>query len=292
MLLVLGANARQAQALDQRHLQVNGVDRTYLIHLPPAAVSPAPLLLVLHGGGSTAQATERNAGFDGVADANGFIAVYPSGIDLGWADGRGMDPPDQAGVDDVAFIGSVLDDVSSQYAVDPERVYVTGISNGAFMAQRLACDLSDRIVAIAPVAGTLSTGVSCQPDRPVSVLEMHGTADPLVPYLGGTMTGRGGQSTIVSVADEVSAWAGRDGCPEPPQTSSPPPLVNDGTRLETTTYDGCQDGTAVWLYTLVGGGHTWPNGAQYLPVRLIGPVSHQVDAPTAIWSFFASHPRS
>jgi polyhydroxybutyrate depolymerase len=110
-----------------------------------------------------------------------------------------MDPSDRAGVDDVAFINSVIDDVSGQDAVDPGRVYATGISNGAFMAQRLGCDLADRIVAIAPVAGTLGAGVSCQPDQPVSVLEMHGTSDPLVPYAGGTMTGRGGQSRIVSV---------------------------------------------------------------------------------------------
>lgn len=281
------------QPADVHHLMVDGLDRGYREHLPAGSPSASPLVLVLHGGDGDAAGIEAHSTFDAESDANGFIAVYPDGLDRSWADGRGADPSDRNGVDDVAFLAAVVGDVEQRDAADPSRVFVTGISNGGFMAERFACDRADLVAAIAPVAASMgqSTADGCNPSRPVSVMDVHGTADPLVPYDGGSMRGRGGSSTIISAVDVFARWSAWNGCTDQPGQRMLPSRVDDGTSVQITSASACPAGVAVELWTVVGGGHTWPGGEQYLPVRLIGPVSHQFDAPDAIWKFFAAHGR-
>src|SRR6476620_11655267 len=157
-------------------LAFGGLDRTYLVHAPAGVDHTTGLVINLHGAGMSAAEQASLTNYDAVADQHGFAVAYPDGIDLSWADGRGASLPDRQGVDDVGFLGALIDRLSRDYGVAPGRVFGTGMSAGAFMANRLACDRADIVAAIAPVAGTLGAGTRCTPSRPVSVLETHGTA--------------------------------------------------------------------------------------------------------------------
>jgi polyhydroxybutyrate depolymerase len=194
-------------------------------------------------------------GYNGIADQFGFVVAYPDGIDLSWADGRGASVPDRQGIDDVGFLSALIERLSGQYRIAPGRVFVTGMSAGAFMANRLACDRADLISAVVPVAGTLGSGVPCAPSRPVSVLQIHGTGDPVVPFNGGAMVGRGGPSDIVSAPVLAQRWSALDGCPGPLIDSPPAPG-----EVQRAIAAGCAAGTLVELVRIDGGGHVWPAG--------------------------------
>jgi polyhydroxybutyrate depolymerase len=267
-----------------------GRTRTFLVYAPAGRGGPMPVVLLLHGSTGDGAGMLGLTGFDRVADADGFIAVYPDGYRRSWADGRGVSPADQAGVDDVAFLGAVLDDVDAHYPADRSRTYVTGISNGAMMAHRLGCDLAGRITAIAPDAGGMSvaTSLACHPSRPVPVLDIQGTADPLVPYGGGEVTvpGTGAQrGPLLSAPDTAAAWNRLDGCAGGPVSSRVPDSADDGTTTSIQRWCGGE----VELYTVTGGGHTWPGGVQYLPAAIVGRTARDFDASTVIGAFFEAH---
>lgn len=284
----------QGASVDQT-IDVGGVRRTYILHVPPAVPANAavPLVFILHGGGGTGRQIERATGFDDLADRHGFIAVYPDGVGRSWNDGRG-DPQITAqreNIDDVAFIAALIDSLSQRYRIDGKRVYAAGISNGGFMSQLLAARLSSRIVAIAPVAAGMGPSVAAalRPDQPVSVLVINGTADPLVPYGGGPVARNRG--TTIPTADIIAKWAAVDRCTAAPVVTNLPDVdTTDRSKVKVTTYSGCAQRTEVVLYTVEGGGHTWPGGSQYLPAAVIGPVNRDIDATDVIWKFFASHP--
>lgn len=285
----------QGASVDQA-IDIGGMRRTYVLHVPPAlpGTTAVPLVFALHGGGGTGRQIERATRFSDVADRAGFIAVYPDGVGRSWNDGRG-DPhitAQRERIDDVAFIAALIGALSQRYRIDSRRVYVTGISNGGFMAQLLAARLSDRIVAIAPVAAGMgpSVAASLRPDQPVSVLVINGTADPLVPYGGGSVARDRG--TTIPTEEIVTNWAAANRCTAAPASTYLPDLnAADLSRVKVTTYSGCAQRTEVVLYTIEGGGHTWPGGDQYLPPGLIGLVNRDIDATDVIWKFFASHPR-
>lgn len=267
-------------------LSFGGLQRTYLVHVPPGLPQPAGLVINLHGAGMNGPQQAALTGYDAVADAHGFVVAYPDGIDASWADGRGASVPDRQGVDDVGFLAALIDRLSRDYAIPPGRVFVTGMSAGAFMANRLACERADLVSAVAPVAGTLGAGLSCTPSRPVSIMAVHGTADPVVPFGGGDMVGRGGPSQIVSAPALAERWREMNRCPGP--------LVDDpasGGDIEQMTAAGCADATEVVLVTINGGGHTWPAGRFALPAAVVGPTSYAVDASGASGQFFAAQTR-
>jgi polyhydroxybutyrate depolymerase len=187
-------------------LDFGGLVRTYSLHVPPGLEHPAGLVVNLHGSGAVGSSWQWETNYDAAANAHGFMVVYPDGIDFSWADGRGASVPDRQGVDDVGFITGLVAKLTSDFGVDPGRVYATGMSAGAFMVNRLACERADMFAAIAPVAGTLGTNVGCSPSQPVAVLQMHGTADPVVPFNGGPMVGRGGPSDIISAPAMAERW--------------------------------------------------------------------------------------
>ena len=151
--------------------------------------------------------------YNAIADQHGFVVVYPDGIDLSWADGRGASVPDRQGVDDVGFLVALADRLTQDFGIDRGRVFATGMSAGAFMANRLGCARADVVSAIAPVAGTLGSAFPCAPSQPVSVLEIHGTADNVVPFNGGPMVGRGGASDILAAPAMAARWRELNGCP-------------------------------------------------------------------------------
>jgi polyhydroxybutyrate depolymerase len=292
-LMVLPTVACSASPNPSFTVDSGGRTRTYYVHTPKNYISATrwPLVFVIHGRLGTGPGMARIARFDPFADSNGIIAVYPDGIDHSWADGRGTSPADRAGVDDVAFFSAMLDKLEAAYSIDPSRVYATGLSNGGFMSYDLACKLAARIAAVAPVAATFAVpqSQSCHPARPISVLAINGTDDPLVPYAGGELKRTAG-GMILSAPESAKAWSQLDGCAANPASDSLPAKSPDGLETRREIYSGCQQKAAVALYTVVGGGHTWPGGKQYFPQFLIGKTSHDFGANDVIWQFFQTHP--
>jgi len=269
-------------------LAVDGVARTYLVYVPTTyrPSDPSPLVLVFHGAGASPRSMARHTGFSALAEREGFVVVYPAGIRRRWNDGRGYSVPR----DDVGFIRALLDSLGRQLGIDPRRVYATGISNGAMFAYRLACDLPGVFAAIAPVAGAMPSALApgCTRGIPVALAAFQGTADPLMPYAGGGVASRRG--SVLSAARSVEMWAQTAECAaEPSVTLAPDRAPHDGMRVKVTSYAGCKDGRDVDLYTIEGGGHTWPGG----PVsgRRVGRVTRDIDATATIWSFFSGHPK-
>ena len=184
-----GFSAHGRRTAKQATLRVDGRERGYTYHLPTGydGTRSVPLVLALHGRLGQGTGEERLSHFDKTSDEHGFIVVYPDGLDRSWADGRGGTPSDRKGVDDMKFLSDLIDKIEADYKVDTSRIYVAGMSNGGFMSGRLACQLSNRIAAVAIVAASLSenTATSCRPEFPVSVLVLQGAEDPLVPLAGG-----------------------------------------------------------------------------------------------------------
>lgn len=249
-------------------LTIGPLTRTYVLHVPPGLDRPAGLVINLHGAGMTGADQAALTNYNAVANQYGFVVAYPDGIDLSWADGRGASVPDRDGVDDVGFLSALIERLSRDFAIPPRRVYVTGMSAGGFMANRMACDRADLVAAAAPVAGTLGAGVPCAPSQPVSMLMMHGTADAVVPYAGGPMVGRGGPSEIVSAPALANQWRQLDGCPGPLITQAAAGPV------QRAAIGGCAGGTEVVLLTINDGPHIWPAA---------------LDASAATAQFFAAH---
>ncbi len=276
------ANPASAEPLDPPGvLTVGGLQRTFVLHLPPGP--PTGLVLNLHGAGMNGGQQAALTDYNSMGDRYGFVVAYPDGIDSTWADGRGASLPDQQGVDDVGFLSTLIGQLTRDYNIPPSRVFVTGMSAGGFMANRLVCERADLVAAIAPIAGTLGSGVPCAPSRPVSVLAVHGTADPVVPFDGGVMNGRGGASDIVSAPALAERWRAIDRCPGP-LVPEPAPAG----EIEQRTAAGCADGTTVTLVRINGGGHTWPAARFALPADVVGPTSFAIDASAATAQFFAS----
>jgi polyhydroxybutyrate depolymerase len=275
-----------------RMLQVDGRARSYLVHVPlrhdPAR--PTAVVLALHGAAMNAQMMALYSGLNRKADEAGFLAVYPNGTGkfgllLVWNSG-GLAAADSPWPDDVRFIARVLDDLGAAVCIDAKRVYATGFSNGGMMCYRLAAELSDRIAAIAPVAGTMA--VDCPtPRRPVSVIHFHGTEDSLVP-VEGLRDQEPRFLTFKSVEESIRCWAAIDGCRLPPVVRSLPDVAHDGTRVDCARYAFGRGGTEVELWTITGGGHAWP-GRPAIPT-LRGKSTRNISANDLIWDFFRRHP--
>ncbi len=274
-----------------------GLQRTYNIHISSAydKTRPTPLLIVLHGGGGNGQGMIKLANFNAIADRENFIVVYPDGFEKHWNDGRGVQWQAQIeNVDDVGFISALIDYLSSELNIDAKKVYVTGISNGGMMSHRLGCELSQKIAAIAPVASNIPVNMESvwAPSRPVPVLIINGTDDPLERWDGGEIRlGRNTFGVVLSVSDTVKFWVEKDQCSlSPTITQLPDKDRSDGTIVRKEVYGGCENGAEVVLYAIEGGGHTWPGGPQYLPGFIIGRTSRDFDASEVIWQFFKEHP--
>ena len=275
----------------ERSLTIGDATRSYLVHIPPKYDNrrPMPVVLALHGAGMSGKTMMAVFGFNKKADDCDFIVVYPNGSGLGglvltWNAGgvRGMEGP---WANDVAFIAKVLDDLSGVARIDQKRIYATGMSNGAMMCYRLAAELSDRIAAIAPVAGTMAVD-RCDPKRPVPVLHFHGTADNIIPYHG-LAKGQPMLITVRSVPTTVETWAKIDGCPETPQVEELPCKIDEMKVVKKTYGPGKQDAEVV-LFVIEGGAHTWPG--RHSPVKLIGKSTLNISANDLIWDFFEKHP--
>ncbi|MEW6005999.1 MAG: PHB depolymerase family esterase, partial [Stygiobacter sp.] len=301
-----GISAQSDRVGDQTgSIICDGLKRTYLIHIPPSwdENKSMPLVIALHGGGGTGErmVEHTQGGFNTLADKNDFIVVYPDGVEKHWNDGRSGEETrhrvHKENVNDIGFISSLIDHLIKELNIDPNRVYVTGISNGAMMSYRLACELTEKIAAVAPVAGNMPENLypSCSPSRPISVLAINNINDPLMPWKGGNITGPFGMKKlgkVLSVSETVKFWVNHNNCSSSPLISYEPDNdPQDGTRVLKEVYDGGKEGTEVILYTIEGGGHTWPGGYQYQPERIVGKTSRDIDANEVIWNFFKKHAR-
>ncbi len=256
------------------------VGRDVRVHVP-ATYDPSTataIVLDLHGLSSDGPDQARIAKMLPASDAHNFIAVHPDGTGSprGWNAGDCCNPAASSGVDDVAFISMVIDELSSKLCVDPDRVYAIGLSNGGYLAHRLGCELSDRIAAIGSVSGVMGIA-SCSPSRPVPVFHVHGTSDFIVPYDGGGFNGS------IGAEETIADWAARNHCSGAPTTSY------DHGDAKCVRHSGCDAGADVVLCTIDGGGHQWPGGESSGAFN--GMLSNDLDATEAAWEFFAAHPR-
>lgn len=267
-----------------------GRTRTVIVHVPTgySGSTAVPLVLNLHGSGSTAAQQEALSGMDAEADLDGFIVAYPQaairsgpgfdwnlpGIPLGFGATTPRNPPD-----DVAFLTQLVGLLATRYCVNAARVYATGFSGGARMTSLLGCDDSNIFAAIAPVSG-LRFPTPCPAVRAMPVISFHGTADPVDPYRG-----HGQPYWTYSVPTAARDWAAQDGCRTRPR------IIPEAAHATLANFAGCANDADVALITIDGEGHEWPGGP-LLPsriTRVLGPQSSAVNANAIIWSFFEAH---
>ncbi|MFG2090866.1 MULTISPECIES: alpha/beta hydrolase family esterase [unclassified Spirillospora] len=252
--------------------------REFLLHVPSKVTGgtweggkpadPPALVIALHGGLATMGKMEDLSGFNRLSDENGFLVAYPNGVMTTWNAGDCCGAAKIGDVDDVGFLTKLIDKLTGAGLADPDRVYVTGFSNGAGMAYRMACEKPGKVAAIGVVEGALVT--DCDPGRPVSAMIFHGTADGSVPFNGGGNRDFNDRRPFPPVSEAVDFWRRVAGLPE---ASEPVEALTDDTVCEST---GKGDrGVAVAFCKIKGGGHQWPDKASAM-----------------LWDFFASHPRA
>jgi len=271
------------------NLTVDGNGRSFIIYLPTGYNNAGKMSMIfaIHGGSGTPEGMINIANFKTIADREKVVLVYPAGIQNNWNDGRPT-TSNQLGINDVSFFNQMCDYMMSNYSVDGTKIYATGISNGGFMSSRLGCELSNRIAAIAVDAATIEAttiAANCNPGRPVPVIYIHGTLDPFVPFMGGTVSpGAGG--TVISHFQAIDKWVAINGCNSIPTVTDLPDIANDGTTIKQRVYSGGTNGSEVVSYIVMNGGHTWPQGYQYLNEAIIGKTSQDMNACEVIWTFF------
>lgn len=280
---------RRARLTDERELQHQGLQRHYLLYTPATyrPDNPLPLVIGLHGGYTSPSRFAVTTGFNDLADSDGFLVAYPEGCDRHWNDGR---PGVNADIDDVGFIAALIADIQRHRAVDTQRVYGVGISNGGYMVQRLALELPHTFAAFATVAAALPVPlrVPIQAKTSVSLLMINSRRDNFVPFQGGSSRrGKGGE--ILSVPDTFEFWRQQCNC----HTETTWDMICHFYRgrigeIEVTRYVNPERGAEVVLIVLDQGGHTWPGGSQQ-PRWLVGETSKDIDASQLIWAFFQGH---
>lgn len=274
-------------------IEVGDHKRTYFVHLPSTLPpsQPWPVLLIFHGYRYPVEPMRALTQFDALADEYDFVAVYPLGYDEMWQSDEFISLSFRT--DDIEFVSALIDEIQSDLPVDPTRIYAVGFSNGGIFSNRLACELSDRIAAFGSVAGTMSDAVHylpepCDPPAPVPIVFIHGTDDRLVIFNEKSPHGATASASLWSIPDTIDYWAGINGCGDSPIISDVPDVPDDGTQVTKEAYGDCQEGAEVVLYTIEGGGHTWPGNMDYVDAALevgVGLISADLDGSVALWEF-------
>ncbi|MCX6305352.1 MAG: T9SS type A sorting domain-containing protein [Bacteroidetes bacterium] len=251
-----------------------GINRTYTVYVPSSYVpgDQFPLLFALHGLTQTGNIMMQFSDFNTYAEQYRFIVVYPDGVGNTWNVGF----TGGTNTNDVGFLSALIDTLHHKYDIDLGRVYSTGFSNGGFMSYRLACELGNRIAAIASVAGTMTDGAftGCVPSRNIPVMHIHGTSDLVVSYNGGFGN--------KSVDEVLGLWRNFNSCPSGAVIVNLPDLVQEGSTVQTQTWSPCVDSTEVLLYKVINGGHTWPGSVGSTG---LGNTNRDIIASEEIWKF-------
>lgn len=260
----------------------DGLLRSYIVHLP-LNYNPAnqyPLVVNMHGLSNTAAIQETYTAMNAVSDTGNFIIIYPDAYGT-TSFNAGFNSPYNSGVDDLGFISALLDTAIANYSIDTLRIYACGMSNGGFMSYRLACELEDRIAAIASVTGSMPDSMEyyCQSSRAVPVMQVHGTTDPTVNY--------NGAPGVWAIDTTVQYWVQKNGCPTSPvSTAIPNTSIIDLCTVEKFYYGPCDAGSEVVFYKITGGGHTWPGA---IPIPVLGNTNQDFNASGEIWNFFRKY---
>ncbi|HZK98919.1 MAG TPA: PHB depolymerase family esterase [Caulobacteraceae bacterium] len=267
-----------ARADDMIHgnLKVGGVDRTYLVHLPsgPRAAEPKPLVIAFHGAGETAELMAEVTDLNRWSDNTGFIVAYPQGLERHWQTGSPLS-------NDYVFAANLIADLEKKYPIDRTRIIAAGMSNGAEFAQELGCRKESRFIAVVAVSATLQKNSmnNCAPSHSLHIVTFHGSDDPIVPYGGGRVRAPNGP-ILVSVPNNLLAWAHLNGCSPAPKSIRLPDNLEDGTHIDRISFANCSPGSEVTHYRIIGGGHTWP-GDRDGPEKF-GRTTHQLSASKII----------
>jgi polyhydroxybutyrate depolymerase len=278
-------------------IDVNGVKRSYTAQLP--AKKPVPLVIVLHGKTQRGADMITRTAWPQVAKREGFAVVFPDGLNHAWADARTKAGPElrgpPPGTDDVGFIAKLVEKLVADGTADARHVYVTGVSNGGAMAMTLLCARADLFVAGASVIMNLTdeAAATCHPSRPLPILIMNGTADPLIPYEGGRGTSYFATDGFWSTEKTVAFWRELNGCEtdDADVTDLPDRAPADQSTVTRIT-SRCPRGHDVVLYRINGGGHRMPGFAPdarfpKIATRLLGPQNGDIDGAETIWAFFS-----
>jgi polyhydroxybutyrate depolymerase len=301
----LAATAAGDPAGHQRvALMLGNTERQFLLHLPPAydKSKALPLVVMLHGMGGTAANAVRETGWSAKADTVGFMVAYAEATRpdparaqsirnnaQAWNDGSGRFHAGERNVDDLAYLRAVIDRISSDYAVDKRRIYVTGFSNGASMTFRVGAELADRVAAIAPIAGA-SWLETLSPKQGLSICTITGTADPLNPLDGGMPRlafrnrGEGGKAKRPVIA-QIEQWA------EVLKIAPTPSSDEARNGVRTRRYGPAASGEEIVFITVEGLGHIWAGGENLLPEMVVGKPTDKLNATNVVWDFFQTHPK-
>ncbi len=250
--------------------------RDYIVHLPTgySSSNKYPMVINMHGYTSNASQQETYTQMDAVADTGKFIVVYPDGVNNAWNGGFGVNPT----IDDVGFLSMMIDTMKKKFSIDSTKVFACGLSAGGFMSYRLACELQNKIAAIAPVSGLMSdsTRIFCQNICAIPVMHFHGTADGVVSYTGNT--------GYVSVDSTMKIWIGKDGTPTIPVVTNISDInPSDNCTVTKYVYSPGQNNSEVILFKITNGGHTWPGT---VAVPSLGNTNEDINASGEIWNFF------
>jgi polyhydroxybutyrate depolymerase len=298
-LLIMAATTQHATALPpspQFKISIDGVVRDYRFFRPFGSLGkPLPLIVMLHGGTGTSANIEEYLNLTAVAARENFAVVYPQGIGRAWNDARAnkkLMSPNASTADDVTFLNGLVDQLVRQGFADSKRVFISGLSNGGFMAMRMACESPDRFVAFAPLIASapLSAAKDCRPKRSLPVLLINGTDDGLVKFAAPAAASQGNFGAV-----ELAAfWGERNGCTSFTDDVLPDVDPNDKSTITARRYKGCPANGEVELLTVRGGGHQPPSRGAVrdypLLSRLLGVRNHDIDTAETIWAFFKRQP--
>ncbi|MGE0597894.1 MAG: PHB depolymerase family esterase [Dehalococcoidia bacterium] len=264
-------------------IEFAGIERSYRLFVPSGveATEPAPLVVALHGGLGSGDQFAGASNFETLAESEGFIVVFPDGLDRTWNAGTCCGQSVRKNTDDVGFLANLIDQLEATLPVDPERVFMTGHSNGAMMAFRFGCERADMVKAIAPVAGSIEIP-SCQPSRGVSLIAIHGDADQNHPIDGGEGPRSIAGVSYRSMHDTLDMWTAAMNCESEPDHRT-------AGALTSTVWVDCRDNTRATYMVIAGADHPWPGGVAGSPA-LSGTPSQALDATLAVWSFFKTLP--
>ncbi|WP_051356969.1 alpha/beta hydrolase family esterase [Azorhizobium doebereinerae] len=277
----------------ERTLSVGAEQRSYLLSRPAGVLGPQPTVIALHGAGESAEGFMGYVGLEPTAAQNRFVAVYPQGIGRVWNDGRPAAMRLKAVLtpgDDVAFLIALTQQLVAEGIADPNRIYLMGISNGGFMVERMACEHADLYAAFSVIMATAPANYreQCRPSRPVPIMFIHGTADPVIAW-DGFWTPMG---ATLSAPDSAELYASLNGCASSEAESLPDLDRIDGTSVTLRRWSGCAAPGEVALYRVERGGHQSPARVKTSPelaTVFLGLRNHDIDAGAESWALFARH---